>query len=121
MSTMKNESKMDEPEAGGASRNNKKVSSEDVTNTNTKQMTKTMATQTAPASSMPSKQHLRDLKSLKASQDYMRKIWQKDAEEAGGPQARIVVSEGAVKEIIFDYMNGDNRHPMNIAQIHQVN
>jgi hypothetical protein len=35
-STMKNESKMDEPAdaSGGASRNNKKVSSEDVTNTN---------------------------------------------------------------------------------------
>jgi hypothetical protein len=40
-STMKNESKMDEQEAG-ASRNNKKVSSEDDTNTNDAQTQMTL-------------------------------------------------------------------------------
>lgn len=68
-----------------------------------------LAAAKAPAqSNKPNKQYLA-----------LHRKWQEAAEAMGGPQARIVVSKGAAKKIIFDFLN-DAFRPMNITQIHKV-
>jgi hypothetical protein len=55
-----------------------------------------------------------------AQRNKLLRDWQKDAEAIGGLQARIVVNGGAVKKIIFDFLNNDALCPMNSTQIHKV-
>jgi hypothetical protein len=57
---------------------------------------------------------------LQAQRNKLLRDWQKDAEAIGGPQARIVVDGGAVKKIVFDFLNNDALRPMNSTQIHKV-
>ena len=45
--------------------------------------------------------------------------WQAEAVKLGGPEAKIVVSKGAAKKLIFDMMY-DAFRPMNITEIYQV-
>ena len=45
--------------------------------------------------------------------------WQAEAVKLGGPDAKIVVSKGAAKKLIFDMLH-DAFRPMNITEIYQV-
>jgi hypothetical protein len=49
----------------------------------------------------------------------LHRKWQEAAETMGGPNARIVVSKPAAKQIIVDLLT-DAFRPMNITQIHKV-